>query len=1149
MASTSLNRWMDESRKLQWDRHKIAKKSVELAGDLLMESQRFSRGSDKHVQSLLSAFAKDASTRDFVRSLLHDVFPCSRAADADSRLADLLAKTQGIPSAFGRMASIKVSFLSFSTKGKVESLRGIINDSIGAFLVPLEGDAFARRLKDDKNESTQSSLRLLSRPVMGTQSARAYVISALEHFKNPAAFAIELDLNALCYQSNLYHFDHSVALLKVLLKPLFDASVQSQSLHPLVLAQGGSLSLPVAVAAIKELLQDQSYDHIDLCLELPAYLPSVEDWVRDLSDWAAQRCEKTSSNKVFRSALKLRLVKGESLETEQLVALRNRRQDSLSASKMETDSRYKLLMQSVLQCQGLEPIFATHNLFDIAYALLTWARARRTGAPRFSLLRGISMPLVRCLLSHGFTVHLESCLYNRSDEMAAHQLLLDFVADMARAQSVLCLPQGTTLESAEWIDMAQKFSMSSTKMEGLQATSPAIAPAWLSSINELATRREMEQALKDELSSPAPTIPSLCLGSPVESQISVRVRNLYTGEVDYSYTSLQHEHTRQILDAAKKALPKIEGSLAKRCELVSKLGLKLEQNRVSLMAKLVRFAGFTLADADAELGQAISYCRHYVASIKDSGWKDGSKVGRLGVVVVAPSHQSPLADAVEGVITAWIAGSCIIYQAATNALPLGVALQQCFEEAGMKSPFLQLAICLDNQFSESLVQDEAVSMVASYTDPYIMDASGTRPLTQRSLSKPKEICSVLIAADADWQRALLESLASFTRRSAQLASTPHALIVEAPIYDSSEFQEALKDAFSSIELNDCRELRGDFGPLCQPLSPDSVYRLCILEKGESWLLGAPQMQDYRRAFCAPICRLGVVPESPVLQMKDAARMPHLSILRAADAAAALEMQGKISINYRAAIYTKSDSLIERWRKHMPVAQAFINTPPVPCLPALMSDSTLTQAWGASGGSGFVPSLCPWQDQSRPQLRSQKCQIPFTPWEMITPRPTGEALMRLRAAADSISLWWEKEYGIRHRLADIAGEWTELRYDPRTICIRAEKSMSDVDLCILLMVALKAGGGVELSMSHKRNWAEGRLEPLGVKLTIENRTKFEARIPSIAQSCSRLRDVAATDSTRLAAREAGLSLMDAPVMANGRIELLRVCRERSTCCCE
>ncbi|MFI3243154.1 MAG: proline dehydrogenase family protein [Akkermansia sp.] len=1149
MASASLNRWMDESRKHGWDRHKIATKSVELAGGLLMESQRFSKGNDKHIQALLSAFAKDATTRQFVQGLLQDVFSTAAPQAAEQRLAALMSQSRGIPAAFGRLASLKVSFLSFSSKGKVDSMRSILYDTAGAFLLPAEGDGLAKRLRDDKNDCSQSSIRFLTSPIMGKSSVKAYVASALEYLKHPAAFALELDLNALCAQSNFYHFEQSTQRLKTLLAPVLKASVQSAVKHPIVLSQGGSQSLPIAVAAIKDLLEDKAFDQIDLCLELPAYLPIVDSLLADLSAWASKRCEKTTSNKVFRSALKLRLVKGESLAKEQLTALRNRRQESLSASKMETDARYKVLMMEALQCQGLDPIFATHNIFDVAYALLTWARARRTGVPRFSFLRGISMPLVRCLLSHGFDVQLESCLFTKTDELAAHQLLLDLIEDLERSQSVLCLAPSSNSESVEWIDLAQKFSMSSTKMEGLSEDSPAIAPAWLSSINIPQQRECLESALQAELAAVVEPIIPKYRGKAIKSSITVHVPQLYRKAVDYTYDSMMHDHTARLLNNAKEAQEKIESSLTKRCEVVTQLCIQLEQQRAQLMAKLVRYAGFSMADADFELGQAIAFCRYYAETIQDSSWRDGSKVAQLGIAVVAPSHQSPLADAVEGIITAWIAGSCVIYQAATNAIPVGIALHQCLLDAGMKSPYLQLAICLDNQIAESLVMDEDVALTACYAPRFVCDSSLTPPLSQLELRKPKQLCSVLIAADADWRRAILESLHSFTQRAGQLASTPHALIVEATLYDSPEFQEGLRDAFSSIELGDCRYLMGDFGPQCAVLKPETVARLCTLNKGENWLVGAPQAEHYATALCAPILRIGVSLDSPVLQWDDAACLPHMSVLRARDAAEALEIQANISKHYRGGIYTKDDSLIERWRKYVPMAHAFINSPPVACLPALLSDATMNQSWAASGGASFVASICSWKGHSRPQRRSQMCQIPFTPWEMIHPRPTGDAMMRLRAAADSISLWWESEFGIRHRLSDTAGEWTELRYDSVPICIRAEKDMSDVDLCILLMVGLKAGSGVELSMSDKRNWAEGRLEPLGVKLTIESRKKYEERLPSIAKGVNRLRDIAATETTRQIAKAAGLSLSTEPIMANGRIELLRVCRERSVTCCE
>ena len=153
-------------------------------------------------------------------------------------------------------------------------------------------------------------------------------------------------------------------------------------------------------------------------------------------------------------------------------------------------------------------------------------------------------------------------------------------------------------------------------------------------------------------------------------------------------------------------------------------------------------------------------------------------------------------------------------------------------------------------------------------------------------------------------------------------------------------------------------------------------------------------------------------------------------------------------------------------------------------------------------------------------------------------------MRLTTAADSISYWWENEFGTRRLISDRPGEPTELYYTPLSLCLRAEKESSDIDLAIALMAALKAGCRVQLSTATARPWMPRTLQELGVPVRVENRDEFEYRFPALAADGIVVRDPAAGDRAASIAEACGLRLSRASVLANGRLELLQCLQEHT-----
>jgi RHH-type proline utilization regulon transcriptional repressor/proline dehydrogenase/delta 1-pyrroline-5-carboxylate dehydrogenase len=99
---------------------------------------------------------------------------------------------------------------------------------------------------------------------------------------------------------------------------------------------------------------------------------------------------------------------------------------------------------------------------------------------------------------------------------------------------------------------------------------------------------------------------------------------------------------------------------------------------------------------------------------------------------------------------------------------------------------------------------------------------------------------------------------------------------------------------------------------------------------------------------------------------------------------------------------------------------------------------------------------------------------------------------------------------------------------------------DAELARILLAASAAGVELEISLGAARSF----LGLLGVLAVIETETAFEQRLIAGKGAWQGLRAPAASPALKAAATEAGVRLVDHPVLWNGRLEMLWLLREQS-----
>ena len=1143
MAELDIQAQLTEAKKRKWDDRTLAQRSAEMAQELLLASLKAIRSDERTLVSAMSRLAADKKNLQFVQELCGSVFHVTDPAEQVENLRRLLTEHGGVPAIFSTMGKLRFKAATMAARSMqvaaIAEIQRIFRSTFGELTLPTTADKVSKRVREISKDGLHLALNPLVPQVFGTKSADKYYKHLEAVLTKQDTVGIVIQPWRLCPGLNPYSPEAGAKALADKLRPLLKLSVKGAHPRPVVVESGLSTTMGIVAEGFRLAMAGTALHKADAALEIPAYLKGSPALLREITEWAPARAAKGAA------PLKVLLVKGSHLDEEQEITYNYGCANEICQNKGETETRYKQLIAAAMATKEkvLTPVIGTHNLFDIAYGLLSWGRAGRNGHPQLCFIAGLANHIGRVLAKNGAQVLLTAGVTSEGGEAGFETYLLNMVQELGRPEGILASGGELEPDSMGWGRMRQHFLASLSGREEKSAPPPGadgtFAFTRLQNITDRAHMDALHHAAEAEAERPQEQIKLNINGTEEESALLCVNRSLTApGMVDYRFFSANFEQVNTVLDTAAAMAVQMPPTRDDcRIHLLQAARL-LEKRSTEFISLLVRDAGFTLEEADQEVANAIDACKFYESSAVQEGLMDGTAALPLGVIAVAPSRVHPLEEAVAGIAAAWVMGNTVIYKPSPHTVLLASQLTALLREAGMEAPRLQMLPCLDNQISRKLLTSDRVNGLiyhgsVSHTNAAVAAADG-RPV----LGGTSGISSIYISSQGDWELAIRDLSRSLFRRAGQDSSTPHILYIHAEVYDNQRFMNALRDAVSSITALPGWLEGGSIGPLGRPLNAQQTQLLTQLQQGETWLV-PPTAAEIGSLVWTPGVRLGVTPTSAFALASH--NVPVIGIIRVESTEEAGRFQRKLCQERSAGIYSRDAQEIDLWIRL--TAASLIS---IYCCPQHRPGALPRPGWQnatpMSGGHNFITALSQWQETARPQHRASQRNIAFTPWESLFPKPGPDDITRLSAAADSIGYWWENMFGITTVLNESPAQRTTLSYRPLPLCIRAEKATSDIDLSIALMAALKAGCDIQLSTASMRAWMPRALEPLGVIITVESREEYESRFPSLATTGVVVRDTAASINTMQRAAHCRLALCSEPVLANGRLELIHCLRE-------
>jgi RHH-type proline utilization regulon transcriptional repressor/proline dehydrogenase/delta 1-pyrroline-5-carboxylate dehydrogenase len=390
--------------------------------------------------------------------------------------------------------------------------------------------------------------------------------------------------------------------------------------------------------------------------------------------------------------------------------------------------------------------------------------------------------------------------------------------------------------------------------------------------------------------------------------------------------------------------------------------------------------------------------------------------------------------------------------------------------------------------------------------------------------------ALVITPSADPDLAVADLVRSAFGHAGQKCSAASLAILVGPAGTGSatgrRLRRQLVDAVRTLRVGPGRDPSTTMGPLVAPPEGKLERALTTLERGERWLVRPRRIED---TLWSPGVRAPVRPGS-WFHLTECFG-PVLGLMYARDLDEAIDWQNATGYGLTGGIHSLDPAEIDRWCARAEVGNGYVNRHITGAIVQRQSfggwKRSVVGPGAKPGGPNYVAQFGTWADAPTGDGADPPRRVRSVLGALDLP---GSDREWLREAARSDAAAWRDEFSVEHDPTGLAAESNVFRYRPLPdLTLVAGRGATGRDVARVVLAAACASVPV-----HLHGWAEPPLP--GVN-----------RHPGLPrpEPGGRIRVVGAVpDELRVAAADAGASILDAPVVRDGRRELLTVLREQA-----
>ncbi len=1148
--------------------------SLDLAALMLREASRTMTPQEKSIQHQLSRLMEDPVGKAFTAAMTDECFRSSDHWRIADQMIHLLTQF-GVP-----------QYLDWIKKSELYTFRAL-GPAVAKFLVPIataalrketskvilpgESEPLNHHILERKAQGVQLNFNHLGEAILSENEAKNRLQTYLEDLKNPNIDYISVKISTIFSQINLIDFDGTVDAIAEKLRLLYRAAMK----HPFTDKEGNKKNrfinldmeeyrdLYLTVAAFCKVLDEPEFHEYSAGIVLQAYLPDSHHFQKELTEWAKKRVKQGGA------PIKIRIVKGANLAMEQFEASLRGWAQAPYTTKADVDANYKRMVLYGCIPENARAVrlgIASHNLFDIAFAMLLRLENGIEAYAGFEMLEGMADHIRRVVQKLSGEMLLYCPIATKQEFQHAIAYLIRRLDENTGPENFLRHVFGLKPGTDAWDAQTALFSQSCDEIQSAsigprrtqnRLVHPEKPDPELPFDNEADTDFTLPQnrrwaldilhAWKEKQHKPIPLVidgkevfanedgVGICPSAPVKPL--------------YFYAKGDKTHIAQALESAKKHQKEwAKTTVAHRAHLLAQAAQKLRERRGELIGAMVVDGGKTILEADPEVSEAIDFAEYYrrqmvrMSEMTDIRWEP------KGTVLVASPWNFPCAIPAGGIFGALVAGNCVLFKPSSDAILVAWHIVNALWDAGIPKTVLQFVPCSGEAAGKDLICVAALDCVTltggTETARKLLQMRPGLDLAAETGGKN----AMIITALADRDLAIKDLIQSAFGHNGQKCSAASLAILETEVYDDPHFRKNLREAAASLIVGPSWHPASKITPLIKPPQGALLRGLTTLDVGEEWLL-EPKSDPQNPHLWSPGIKLGVRPGSFTHQTELFG--PVLGLMRADNLRHAIELANGTPFGLTTGLHSLDDREQAYWMEHIEAGNCYINRGTTGAIVRRQPfGGTKASCFGNGSKAGGPNYLREFMKATQIGIPQEK--HPVNEWvnsltaflEKID--LTAEQLGIWYASSANYAYWWKRLRQDRDP-TKIVGQDNFFRYVPRkNIVLRLDAHSKPLDALRVCAAALTVNAGLEISWSPKADkqirldWLE--LVPI-LRVAEEEEAAFLARIKSGKIQRIRLIEPA-SQALKEAAAHSGTHFIDAPVLANGRLELLHYLREVS-----
>ncbi|MCB1117616.1 MAG: proline dehydrogenase family protein [Chlamydiia bacterium] len=1158
---------LNNVRKESFDSDKRKKEALNLAQHLLSESLRIQSKTEKSRQAELFRMMHDARGKTFSTAFTDRAFRTSNPVRATEQICHLL-DLYGLPRFLSPIKKLKLcafrllgqTFPSLTVKMAMRSLRQMTSHVI----IPGEHEKFVRHLEKRRQQNFRLNINHLGEAILGEQEAQRRLNIYLNDLMKDSVECVSVKISTLYSQINPLAWDDTLDKLAERLRELYRAAMTTYPAKLVTLDMEEFRDTHLTVDLFKKVLSEPEFLPLTAGIALQAYLPESFDHLQHLTAWAEERMQNGGA------PIRIRIVKGANIAMEDVEASIKGWPRAPYQNKVETDGNFKMMLDFAMHPERMSSVrigVGSHNLFDIAYALILRTERGVETAVEFEMLEGMCDHYRDVIQSLCGNVLLYTPVATAKDFQHALAYLFRRLDENTGPDNFLRYSFGLEPGSDEWDMQVTMFLESCKELNQLdhscRRTQDRNKPVQITSAtpfeNEPDTDFSLPQNAKwakgiveewqHKTIDPIP----LVIGSqtihhnPPSAQGWDKSQPLQSC---YSYSSATSAELDKALIVAKGHEQHWANvPVTTRCACIKKLANILRKKRGALIGAIIKDGGKSFAEADSEVSEAIDFAEYYVDVMQRMHLCTDLELSPKGTYLVASPWNFPIAIPAGSIIGALLAGNCILFKPASETVLCGHLLVRCFWEAGIDQNVLQFIPTADDPEGSNLIRDARLTGViltgSTETAQHFISLRPNLEISAETGGKN----SMIITALADRDQAVRDLLHSAFGHNGQKCSATSLAICEHEVYHDSTFRRQLRDAAASLHVGSAWDMSSKITPLIKQPSEKLLRGLTRLEPGEEWLL-EPRQDTRNPKLWSPGIKLGVKKGGFTHQTELFG--PVLGIMCANNLDHAIKLANGTPYGLTSGLHSLDEREQHKWQQSIRAGNLYINRTTTGAIVRRQPfGGTKQSSFGfgvKAGGSNYLMQFMHIKHADLPKEKYPVGELVNN----LTP-----LLEKFDFTTEEQGLWygslsnyayWYQRLGNDKDRIKLIGQDNILRYIPRKkIALRIFPGDKPIDILRVIAATLTCKAPLQVSWDPKEidfrahaNW-----ELLLPHFSLHRETLDELKKRIKNHDIRRLRLLSPPDPSLITVcRSANCTPSIGPVLANGRYELLHYLRELS-----